>query len=81
MENLKKAKKLNISKETRWDRITKKHLSSVNVTTENVKKLFGMSFINEHQLKSMQGEPIKRFCIDPMLVMNMRHEIVNNYEI
>lgn len=76
MDNIKKAKKISIGKETRWDRISKKHINSVNVTTENVKKFFGMTFVNENQLKLMNGEELKTSCIDPMLVMNMRHEIV-----
>lgn len=65
------------SKETRWERISKKQLSSVQVTTENVKKFFGMEFINEHQLRTLNGEPMRQYAINPMLVMDMRHEVVS----
>lgn len=79
MENIKKVKKNNLNKETRWDRISKRHLNSVNVTTENVKKFIGMTFVNANQLKIMNTDRLKKPHIDPMLVMNMRHEIVNHF--
>lgn len=72
----KKIVKSTKNKETRWDRIRKKHMNSVNVTTENVKKFFGMSFINEHQLRILNGESKRRFYLNPALVMNIRHEMV-----
>lgn len=72
----KKIEKSSKNKETRWDRIRKRHMSSVNVTTENVKKFFGMNFINEHQLRILNGESKRRFYLNPALVMNVRHEMV-----
>lgn len=75
--NLKKFMKSNKNKETRWDRIRKKHINSVNVTTENVKKFFGMNFINDHQLRVLNGESKRRFYLNPALVMNIRHEMVS----
>lgn len=74
--NWKKIVKSSKNKETRWDRIRKKHMNSVNVTTENVKKFFGMNFINEHQLRILNGESKRRFYLNPALVMNIRHEMV-----
>lgn len=76
-ESAKKAKTSGESKETRWERISKKQLSSVQVTTEHVKKFFGMEFINEHQLRTMNGEPMRQYAINPMLVMDLRHEVVS----
>ena len=77
----KKIVKSSKNKETRWDRIRKKHMNSVNVTTENVKKFFGMNFINEHQLRILNGESKRRFYLNPALVMNIRHEMVCIVEI
>lgn len=74
--NFKKIIKSSKNKETRWDRIRKKHMNSVNVTTENVKKFFGMNFINEHQLRILNGESKRRFYLNPSIVMNIRHEMV-----
>lgn len=74
--NCKKIVKCNRNKETRWDRIRKKHMNSVNITTDNVKKFFEMSLISEHQLRILNGESKKRFYLNPALVMNIRHEMV-----
>ena len=77
MEN---SNKNEIIKESRWDRIRKKHINSIVVQTENVKKIFAMNFINENQLKVMAGdESRQRSHLNPTLVMNMRHEIVINF--
>ncbi|XP_037037996.1 calponin homology domain-containing protein DDB_G0272472 [Bradysia coprophila] len=72
----KKIVKSSKNKETRWDRIRKKHMNSVNITTENVRKFFGMDFINEHQLRILNGESKRRFYLNPALVMNARHEMI-----
>lgn len=72
----KKIVKSSRNKETRWDRIRKKHMNSVNITTENVRKFFGMNFINEHQLRILNGESKRRFYLNPALVMNTRHGMV-----
>ncbi|KAJ6649713.1 Coiled-coil domain-containing protein [Pseudolycoriella hygida] len=72
----KKIVKSSRNKETRWDRIRKKHMNSVNVTTENVKKFFGMNFVNENQLRILNGESKRRFYLNPALVMNIRHEMI-----
>lgn len=76
-ESAKKIKTPDESKETRWERISKKQLSSVQVTTENVKKFFGMEFINKNQLRTLNGEPNQQYAINPMLVMDLRHEVVS----
>lgn len=70
-------KKNYLNKDTRWDRIRKKHINSVCITSESVKKIFGMNFINENQMKYLNGDRTKYRQLDPTLVMNMRHEIVS----
>lgn len=45
-----------LEKMTRWDRITKQHLHKVNVQTAQVKRLFGMNFVNERQQRNMNGD-------------------------
>lgn len=66
------------TKETRWDRISKKHINSVQqATTDDVQKLFGMEFINDSQLRCMNGDPIKRLQINPMILMDLRHDVVS----
>lgn len=80
-ENHKKIEKL-----TRWDRITKKHLNSVNVQTVQVRRIFDMQFVSGDQLQHMSGRGEgqvtsgmrsgRRNILDPALVMDMRHEVV-----
>jgi hypothetical protein len=65
------------TKDTRWDKIRKKHLSHVNLTTATVKKLFDMNFVDEKQLKLMAADPAKyKLLLDPVQVMNCRHQMV-----
>lgn len=77
-ESAKNEKIQDESKETRWERISKKHLSSVQVTTEKVKKFFEMEYINEHQLRTLNGEPLRQYAMNPLLVMDLRHEVVSS---
>lgn len=75
-----------IDKITRWDRITKKHLHSVNVQTSQVRRIFDMQFVSGDQMQQMSGrgeggaskgcQSGRRGFLDPALVMDMRHEIV-----
>ncbi|XP_037904120.1 calponin homology domain-containing protein DDB_G0272472 [Hermetia illucens] len=64
------------SKDTRWDRIRKRHLNSLSVKTETVKKFFAMDFIGRDQLKALSEDNSKKKVLDPVLVMNLRHEMV-----
>lgn len=45
-----------LEKMTRWDRITKQHLHKVDVQTSQVKRLFGLNFVNERQQRNMNGD-------------------------
>lgn len=64
-------------KETRWNRIRKKHLNNLTVTTSTVKKFINMNFVGENEIKTMaslDGE--KKNILNPIVVMNLRHEMV-----
>lgn len=65
------------SKDTRWDRIRKRHTNTINVKTETVKKLFAIDFVGRKQLKTLNGDLLNDPVLDPVLVMDLRHEIVN----
>lgn len=67
-------KKFNKTKETRWERIRKKH-TKVTVTTDAVKKFFNLNYVNNNQMKIMNGECVPQ-TLDPALVMQMRHNDV-----
>lgn len=80
-----------IEKMTRWDRITKKHLNTVNVQTAQVRRIFDLNFVSGDQMQHMSGRGDvgavsgrsggRRRCLDPALVMDMRHEIVTNHRL
>ncbi|XP_053692647.1 calponin homology domain-containing protein DDB_G0272472 [Sabethes cyaneus] len=64
-------------KENRWDRIRRKHLNNITVTSKTVKRFFNMDFIDESQLKILNGDgrPPKA-GLNPVLVMDIRHEMI-----
>lgn len=86
MANSSSARKQQVEKMTRWDRITKKHLNSVNEQTAQMRRVFDMQFVSTNQMQQMSGRGEggvmqdgrsgQRGCLDPALVMDMRHEIV-----
>lgn len=71
--------------ETRWDRIEKRHINSAQVfdhtnstATEICENLIrNHEFITGDQLKSMIGEKSKQSCINPNLLMDLRHSKVS----
>lgn len=68
------------NKDTRWDRIRKRHCSytSTNLKSDTVKKFIEIDYIGKHQQNMMNGEINIRTKLDPVLVMNLRHEMVRN---
>lgn len=67
--------------ETCWDRIEKRHINSAHVfdhtnstAAEICENLIqNREFITGDQLKSMIGEKSKQSCINPNLLMDLRH--------
>ena len=65
-------------KETKWDRIRKKHLNNVTVSSKMVKKLFNMNFVDDDQMKLLNGVGPEKNRLNPILVMDVRHEMVKS---
>ncbi|XP_063709053.1 calponin homology domain-containing protein DDB_G0272472 [Culicoides brevitarsis] len=66
-------------KETRWNRIRKKHLNNLTVTTSTVKKFINMNFVHENEIQSMTNpDGLRRQLLNPVVVMNLRHEMIRN---
>lgn len=70
--------------ETRWDRIEKRHINSAIVhdhsdaAAQICKNLLEKhEFITNTQLKTMLGDKPKQLCLDPNLVMDLRHTRVS----
>ncbi|XP_035911244.1 probable DNA double-strand break repair Rad50 ATPase [Anopheles stephensi] len=72
------------AKESRWDRIRRKHLNNLTVTSKTVKKFINMDFVDESQLRLlMAGESAgggAKPMLDPVLVMDIRHEMIRRKE-
>lgn len=73
------------SVETKWDRIERRHINSAKVfdrseaAEEICKNLIeNKEFIKGNHLKALLGEKSKRLCLDPNLVMDMRHSRVGS---
>uniref|UniRef100_A0A182NU19 Sfi1 spindle body domain-containing protein n=1 Tax=Anopheles dirus TaxID=7168 RepID=A0A182NU19_9DIPT len=68
------------AKESRWDRIRRKHLNNLTVTSKTVKKFINMDFVDESQLRLLvSGDGVgsaTKPLLDPVLVMDIRHEMV-----
>lgn len=66
-------------KETRWNRIRKKHLNSLTVTTNTVKKFINMNFVHENDIQMMSNpDGLRRQLLNPVVVMKLRHEMIRN---
>uniref|UniRef100_A0A336MGR4 CSON000878 protein n=1 Tax=Culicoides sonorensis TaxID=179676 RepID=A0A336MGR4_CULSO len=66
-------------KETRWNRIRKKHLNNLTVTTNTVKKFINMNFVHENDIQMMSDpDQTRRQLLNPIVVMNLRHEMIRN---
>ncbi|KXJ71250.1 hypothetical protein RP20_CCG021052 [Aedes albopictus] len=64
-------------KENRWDRIRRKHLNNITVTSKTVKRFFNMDFIDENQMRILNGDgQQQRTVLNPVLVMDIRHEMI-----
>ncbi|XP_062548825.1 calponin homology domain-containing protein DDB_G0272472 [Armigeres subalbatus] len=64
-------------KENRWDRIRRKHLNNITVTSKTVKRFFNMDFVDESQMRILNGDgPQQRSALNPVLVMDIRHEMI-----
>uniref|UniRef100_A0A1A9UZT4 Sfi1 spindle body domain-containing protein n=1 Tax=Glossina austeni TaxID=7395 RepID=A0A1A9UZT4_GLOAU len=77
MSHVRREKPSTFAKETRWDRIRKRHHTNAIVQTlktEAVKRFIEMDFIGKHQNRIMNGIADDR-ALDPILVMNIRHEM------
>lgn len=59
-------------KDTRWEMIRKKHINCINVTSETVRKFLTMDFADEKRFFGGKSRP----RLDPVIVMDMRHEMV-----
>ncbi|XP_055858956.1 putative protein tag-278 [Episyrphus balteatus] len=64
-----------LNKDTRWDRIRKKHTNNLNVKTSLVKKFVEMDFIGRNNTKLLNGEVDVKNNLNPLLVMDLRHEM------
>ncbi|XP_058824607.1 calponin homology domain-containing protein DDB_G0272472 [Topomyia yanbarensis] len=64
-------------KENRWDRIRRKHLNNITVTSKTVKRFFNMDFIDENQMRILNGDgDLQKTTLNPVLVMDIRHEMI-----
>ncbi|XP_001869875.2 uncharacterized protein LOC6053860 [Culex quinquefasciatus] len=63
-------------KENRWDRIRRKHLNNITVTSKTVKRFFNMDFVDEGQLRMLNGAGEQKQTLNPVLVMDIRHEMI-----
>lgn len=84
MESFAENEDLNRNIETRWDRIEKRHINSAIVydrtdaAAEICKNLIqNKDFVTENHLKTLIGEKPKSLCLDPNLVMDLRHSRVS----
>lgn len=75
----------NNCKETRWDRIEKKHINSSKILYNHTDAAIEICqnlmenkhFISDEQFKTMLGEKPKHLRLDPNLVMDLRHTRVS----
>lgn len=72
--------------ETRWDRIEKRHIHSAIVyepsdaAVEICKNLIqNKEFVTSNQLTALMGKKSHKYCLDPNLIMDLRHSKVRHY--
>jgi len=76
MSHLKRREKPN--KETRWDRIRKRHqqVNPLGLKTEAVRRLIEADYVGRRQERLLiEGEETKQ--LNPSVIMDMRHKMVN----
>lgn len=73
-----KREKILSHKETRWDRIRKRNCTnnSTNLKSDAVKKFIEIDYIGKHQQNLLNGDNALETTLDPVLVMDLRHEMV-----
>ncbi|XP_055919539.1 uncharacterized protein LOC129951428 [Eupeodes corollae] len=64
-----------LNKDTRWDRIRKKHTNNLNMKSSLVKKFVEMDFVGRNNTKLLNGEIELKNNLNPHLVMDLRHEM------
>lgn len=69
--------------ETRWNRIEKRHNNSIKLghrhdATKTICKnlIRNTNIIRDHHIKAMMGDELRQWCLDPNLVMDLRHSSV-----
>ncbi|XP_061391261.1 calponin homology domain-containing protein DDB_G0272472 [Musca vetustissima] len=77
MTHIKRNKLTSNNKDTRWDRIRKRHGSanSANLKTETVKRFIEIDYVGKNQQNLMNGATRPENKLDPVLVMDLRHEM------
>lgn len=85
MDSIFKNEDENRNTKTRWDQIEKRHINSAAVydrsdaATKICNDLIqNKEFINGNNFKVLLGETPKRLCLDPNLVMDLRHSKVSS---
>lgn len=61
-------------RESRWEIIRTKHVNSINVTSNIVRKFLAMDFVDEKRLSGYRKSGHR--LLDPVVVMDLRHEMV-----
>lgn len=79
MTHIKRNKITSHNKDTRWDRIRKRHGSgnSANLKCETVKRFIEIDYVGKNQQNLMNGAIKPENKLDPVLVMDLRHEMVS----
>ncbi|XP_019894897.1 uncharacterized protein LOC101898802 isoform X2 [Musca domestica] len=77
MTHIKRNKITSHNKDTRWDRIRKRHGSgnSANLKCETVKRFIEIDYVGKNQQNLMNGAIKPENKLDPLLVMDLRHEM------
>ncbi|XP_075148695.1 uncharacterized protein LOC142222437 [Haematobia irritans] len=77
MTHIKREKASSQTKDTRWDRIRKRHGSgnSAKIKSETVKRFIEIDYIDKHQQNILNGEIKPETNLDPVMVMDMRHRM------
>lgn len=79
MTHSKREKPLTNNKDTRWDRIRKRHCNNTATAlkSEAVKRFIEIDYIGKHQQNILNGDIGMENKLDPVLVMDLRHEMVS----
>ncbi|XP_059218900.1 calponin homology domain-containing protein DDB_G0272472 [Stomoxys calcitrans] len=77
MTHIKREKNTSQNKDTRWDRIRKRHGSgnSAKIKSETVKRFIEIDYVDKHQREILNGDAKPETKLDPVMVMDMRHQM------